>query len=214
MAGGVIDDEAMLLVRLREGDEASFAALVVSWTPAMIAVAERFVATREEAEDAVQDTWLAVIAGLDRFEHRSGLRTWVVSILIRQAQQTGRRERRSVPFSAAGRDERGPTVDAGRFRPADAPEWPNGWSSHLPRWEQMPENHQQAAELRAVVNAAITQLPRRQQQVIVARDVWDCGSKEVCSMLKVSANHQRVLLHRARAHVRTALETYFVGSRS
>lgn len=143
----MIDDEAVLLGRLREGDEASFTAVVISWTPAMIALAERFVATREEAEDAVQDTWLAVIAGLDRFEGRSGLRTWVVSILIRQAQHTGRRERRSIPFSAAGRDERRPTVDADRFCPASAPEWPNGWSSHLPRWDQMPENHQQAAEL-------------------------------------------------------------------
>ncbi|CAN5656261.1 sigma-70 family RNA polymerase sigma factor [soil metagenome] len=204
----------MLLRRLREGDEATFAAVVISWTPALIALAERFVASREEAEDAVQDTWLAVIAGLERFEGRSGLRTWVISILIRRAQHTGRRERRSIPFSSAWRDERGPTLDADRFRPAGAPEWPNGWSSHLPRWDQMPENHQQAAELRAVVDAAITELPRRQQQVIVARDVWDCGSEEVCSMLKVSANYQRVLLHRARAHVRASLETYFVGGSS
>lgn len=102
MAGGVIDDEAMLLGRLREGDEASFTAVVISWTPAMIALAERFVGSREEAEDAVQDTWLAVIGGLDRFEGRSGLRAWVVSILIRRAQDTGRRERRSIPISSAG----------------------------------------------------------------------------------------------------------------
>lgn len=212
MAGGGIDDEVVLLARLKQGDEASFTAVVISWTPAMIALAERFVATREEAEDAVQETWLAVIAGLDRFEGRSGLRTWVVSILIRQAQHTGRRERRSLPFSAAWRDERGPTVDDDRFRSASAAERPNVWSSHLPRWDQMPENNVQAAELRALVEAAITELPRLQQQVIVARDVWDCGSEEVCSMLKVNANYQRVLLHRARAHVRASLESYFVGS--
>lgn len=214
MAGGVIDDEPMLLGRLREGDEASFAAVVLSWTPSMISLAERFVATREEAEDAVQDTWLAVIAGLDRFEGRSGLRTWVVSILIRQAQHTGRRERRSIPFSSAGRDERSPTVDADRFRPAGSTERANGWADPLPRWDQVPENHQQAAELQALVDAAIKELPRRQQQVIIARDVWDCGSEEVCTMLKVSANYQRVLLHRARAHVRASLESYFVEGAS
>lgn len=202
----------MLLTRLRDGDEASFTAVVISWTPGLIALAERFVLTREEAEDAVQNTWLAVVAGLDRFEGRSGLRTWVVSILIRQAQHTGQRERRSIPFSSAWRDERGPTVDADRFRPPDSPEWPNGWSAPLPRWDLMPENHQQAAELRGVVDAAITELPRRQQQVIITRDLWGCGSEEVCTMLQLSANHQRVLLHRARAHVRASLETYLTQS--
>ncbi|MEP6814708.1 MAG: sigma-70 family RNA polymerase sigma factor [Marmoricola sp.] len=200
----------MLLTRLRDGDEASFAAIVVAWSPAMISLARRFVSSREAAEDAVQNTWLAVVAGIDRFEGRSGLRTWVLSILIRQAQQTGRREHRSIPFSSAWHDERQATVDAGRFRPPESPDHPRGWAAPLPRWDLLPDNQVQAAELRKVLAQAIGELPRRQQQVVVARDVWGCGSTEVCVMLHLSANYQRVLLHRARAHLRRALELYLV----
>lgn len=204
----------MFLTRLRERDEASFAAIVTAWSPAMLTLARRFVASREAAEDAVQNTWLAVVAGIDGFESRSGLRTWVLSILIRQAQQIGRREHRSIPFSSAWRDERGPTVDDSRFRPSESLESPGGWASPLPRWDLVPDNQLQAAELWDVLVKAIDELPRRQQQVVVARDVWGCGSTEVCAMLDLSANYQRVLLHHARAHLRTALESYRTGTGS
>lgn len=212
MSGGLVEDDLALLARLRSGDEASFAEVVTAWSPAMISLAKRFVPSREAAEDAVQNTWLAVVAGIDRFEGRSGLRTWVLSILIRQAQQIGRREHRSVPFSAAWREERTPSVDPDRFRSVDALEHPGGWASALPRWDLLPENQAQTAELRAVLETAISKLPRRQQHVVTARDVWGCESSEVCAMLHLSANYQRVLLHRARAHLRIALEAYLVGT--
>lgn len=185
--------------------------MVTAWTPAMMAMARRFVASREEAEDAVQNTWIAVIAGIDGFEGRSGLRTWVLSILVRKAQHSGRREHRSVPFSAAWHEERAPSVDPNRFAPSGA-ERPHAWSSNLPRWDSLPDNQIESVELRGIVEAAIEQLPRRQQQVVVARDVWGCDGDEVCSMLSLSANYQRVLLHRARSHVRAAVETYLTGA--
>ncbi|MEO7262902.1 MAG: sigma-70 family RNA polymerase sigma factor, partial [Jatrophihabitantaceae bacterium] len=201
MPGDVDHEDSAVLMLLRAGDEASFAALVTAWSPAMISMAQRFVPSREAAEDVVQDTWLAVVDGIDRFQGRSTLRTWVLSILIRQAQRTGRRERRTIPFSVAWRDEHGPSVAASRFRAANAAEYPRGWVSPLPRWDLLPDNHLQARELRRVLADAISDLPRRQQQVIMARDVWGCGSSEVCTMLGLSANYQRVLLHRARAHL-------------
>lgn len=210
--GKQIDDDPALIERLRAGDEKSFAAIVTTWSPAMIATARRFVDSREEAEDAVQNTWVAVIAGIDGFEGRSGLRTWVLSILVRQAQQVGRREHRSVPFSAAWHEERRPSVDPDRFLPSNAPDNPHGWSSPLPRWDLLPESRMEAAELRGIIDAVIEQLPRRQQQVVVARDVWGCDANEVCSMLSLSANYQRVLLHRARSHVRAAVEIYLTGA--
>lgn len=204
----VAANDPLLLSRLQAGNEASFAAIVIAWSPAMIAMAERFVTSREAAEDAVQNTWLAVVVGLDGFEGRSGLRTWVLSILIRQAQQLGRRERRAIPFSAAWHKERGPTLDPTRFRPADDSEFPGGWVSPLPRWDSVPERQLQSAELWEVLSNAINHLPRRQQQVIMARDVWGCGAGEVCAMLQLSGNYQRVLLHRARAQLRIAVERY------
>lgn len=208
MPGGLVEDERTLLQLLRAGDEASFTAMVTAWTPAMISLAERFVASREAAEDAVQNTWHAVVTGLDQFEGRSGLRTWVLSILIRQAQRVGKRERRSVPFSTGWREERAPTVDPSRFRSDDAPEYPGGWALPLPRWDLAPDNQLASAELWTILGTAISDLPRRQQQVVTARDVWGCDSREVCAMLQLSANYQRVLLHRARAHLRLAVESY------
>ncbi|MEP7021814.1 MAG: sigma-70 family RNA polymerase sigma factor [Pseudonocardiales bacterium] len=208
MSGDVVEDEGVLLARLRGGDEASFAKVVAAWSPAMLRLAQRFVGTREQAEDTVQSTWLAVVQGLDRFAGQSSLRTWVMSILIHQAQHTHRRERRSVPFCAAWQEERGASVDPRRFRADNAAEYPGGWASPLPRWDRLPENHVLAAELWDTLDRAISGLPRRQQQVVTARDVWGCNAKEVCAMLHVSANYQRVLLHRARSQLRLALESY------
>lgn len=208
MATGLDYDSAEVLPRLRAGDERMFTELVNAWSPALLHMARRFVPTDEAAEDAVQETWLAVVNGIDRFEGRSGLRTWVLSILIRQARRLGQREQRSIPFSTAWREERGPTVDPGRFRAPTEAEHPRGWALPPTRWDLLPETHAQSAQLRAVILAAIAELPLPQQRVIMARDVWGCDAKEVCGMLKVTANYQRVLLHRARAHLRTAVEDY------
>jgi RNA polymerase sigma-70 factor (ECF subfamily) len=202
-----IDDDATV-ARLVAGDEDVFAALVIAWTPAMLRLAEQFVPNVQAAEEVVQDTWMAVITGIDRFQGRSRLRTWVVSILVNVARQTGRRERRSIPFSAAWRDEHAPAVDPRRFRPHDAPEDAQGWLYPLPRWHLRPDDGAQNAELSRVLDAAIAALPRRQQQVLMARDVWGCDAAEACELLGLTANHQRVLLHRARAQVRNMVEAY------
>jgi RNA polymerase sigma-70 factor (ECF subfamily) len=200
------DDE--IVARLVASDEEAFAALVTAWTPAMLRLAEQFVPTVQAAEDAVQDTWIAVITGIGRFQGRSRLRTWVVSILVNIARKAGRRERRSIPFSTAWRDEHTPAVDPRRFRPHDAPAHAHGWVYPLPRWDLRPDDDAQNAELSAVLDAALAALPRRQQQVLMARDVWGCDTAEVCELLGLTANYQRVLLHRARAKVRNMVEAY------
>jgi RNA polymerase sigma-70 factor (ECF subfamily) len=202
-----IDDDDTV-ARLVAGDEDMFATLVTAWTPAMLRLAQQFVPNVQAAEDVVQDTWMAVIAGIDRFQGRSRLRTWVVSILVNVARRAGRRERRSIPFSAAWRDEHAPAVDPRRFRPHDAAQDARGWLYPLPRWHLRPDDEAQNAELSRVLDAAVATLPRRQQQVLMARDVWGCDAAEVCELLGLTANYQRVLLHRARAQVRSIMEAY------
>lgn len=197
-----------MLDALRAGDEDAFADLVVRWTPWMLKLAATFVPSREVAEDVVQECWLAVLAGLRNFEGRASLRTWVFAIVVRRSRQTGQRERRSVPFSAVWRDDHGPAVDPARFHPRDAPAHARGWVSSPRRWELDTDSTVQSAELRGVLEDAIAALPPRQRQVVVARDVWCCGSAEVCQLLGHSANCQGVLLHRARSKLRAALEVH------
>lgn len=205
-------DEADLVTRLRSGDEAAFTWMVTSWTPALIRTAARFVPTRETAEEVVQDTWLAVVDGIDGFSGRSALRTWVVSILIRKAQRVGGREHRSMPFSAAWRDERLPAVAPDRFHRTgkDA----GTWLFPVASWAVEPDVMAASTELQAVLDRTIATLPRLQQQVVTARDLWGCDSDEVCNLLRITANHQRVLLHRARSVLRSALDDYLDGARS
>lgn len=204
-------EERILVERLRTGDEPAFTEFVLRWTPAMVRLAETYVPSRQVAEDVVQDTWLAVLNGIDRFEGRSSLRTWVFHILVRRAQQTGKRERRAVPFTEVWRDEGRPSADPARFHPDRGAADARGWISPLPRWDLLPGDRLQAADLRAVIDSVITGLPRQQREVILARDVRDCDPGEVCELLAITANHQRVLLHRARAKLRAALERHLAG---
>jgi RNA polymerase sigma-70 factor (ECF subfamily) len=168
----------------------------------MLRIAVGHVRTRAAAEEVVQDAWLGVVSGIGRFEGRSSLRTWILSILTNRARTRGEREARSVPLSSL---EGEPAVDPGRFLGCDHPRYPGGWSSPPLPW---PEEHVLAAETLAQVRAAIRCLPARQQEVIVLRDVegWDPG--EVCEALGLSVANQRVLLHRARSKVRGELERY------
>src|SRR6478736_2875213 len=85
-----------LVGRLRSGDEATFAELVRAWSPAMLRLARNFVSTGQSAEDAVQDAWLGMLSGLDRFEGRASLRTWTFTILVNRAKTRGVREHRTV----------------------------------------------------------------------------------------------------------------------
>jgi RNA polymerase sigma-70 factor, ECF subfamily len=202
----VAGDESELLAALRAGDEAAFARLVNDWSRPMLMLARGFVSTEASAEEVVQDTWLAVIRGLDGFEGRSALRTWVYRILVNIAKTRGVREHRSIPWSSLGNDDSGSTVDPDRFRGPEDP-YPGGWRSFPPEWRSA-EDGVLDSEIRDHLRLALEQLPDRQRIVLTLRDVLGCSSEEVCGLLEVSAANQRVLLHRARAAARTVLAAY------
>jgi RNA polymerase sigma-70 factor, ECF subfamily len=207
------DAEADLVLRLRNGDEVAFAQIVDGWSPMLLRVARTYVSTDASAQEIVQETWLAVVRGLERFEGRSSLKTWVFRILTNLAKTRGVRESRSMPWSALSpADSSGPSVDPGRFRgPED--EWPNHWTPlGSPRpWEPSPEDATVAGETRREVARALAELPERQRTVVSLRDVHGLSSDEVCTVLTISAANQRVLLHRGRARLRVALEDYYHG---
>jgi RNA polymerase sigma-70 factor, ECF subfamily len=204
----LIDADAELLSRLRAGDEDAFMQLVDRYGALMLRIALSHVPTRAIAEDVVQEAWLGVVQGLDRFEGRSSLKTWILRILLNRARTRGERERRSVPFSSfESADE--PSVDPDRFLPPDHPLYPGGWSVPPRAW---PEDRLLAKETLAQVRASIAKLPPRQQEVIVLRDVEGWEPDEVSAALEISDGNQRVLLHRARSKVRGELEGYFEGA--
>jgi RNA polymerase sigma-70 factor (ECF subfamily) len=180
----------------------------------MLRLARAYVRSREEAEEVVQDTWLAVLGGLGRFEGRSTLTTWIFNILVNRARSRAKREARLVPFSAfqrsAGADgAEGPIPAADRLLRLD-PGLSSRW--HGRGWEPTgPEEGLLAAELHARIDAAISELPPRQQEVITLRDLDGWTSEEVCDALEISEANQRVLLHRARVKVRDALEEYLAS---
>jgi RNA polymerase sigma factor (sigma-70 family) len=209
---GALPLEATVLARLRAGDESMFARVLEAWADGMLRLARAHVSTDASAEDVVQDTWLAVIKGLDRFEGRSSLKTWVYRILVNTAKNRGARESRTISWDslAAALEDAGPTVDPSRFQGRDD-RLPGHWREPPPAWPSA-ESQVVAAEVRAHVEAALRELPYRQRAVITLRDVEGYGAEEVCSVLGISAGNQRVLLHRARAAVRARLAEYFAGA--
>jgi RNA polymerase sigma-70 factor (ECF subfamily) len=199
-------EEAELLERLRARDERAFAELVREWSPSMLRLARMYTPSRAVAEEVVQEAWLGVLQGIDRFEGRSSLKTWVFRILVNRAMTRGAREARSVPFAAlaaseVARDE--PAVDPDRFARDGA------WASPPRRWQDSPELALRSAETLGVVRAAIAELPPMQRLVVTMRDLEGFGSEETCNALEISETNQRVLLHRGRAKVRAALERHF-----
>jgi len=208
------DTDAGLLERLRAGDEAAFVELVDRYSTSMLRVARMYVPSQAVAEEVVQETWLGVLTGLERFEGRSSLKTWLFRILVNRARTRGERERRTVPFATlAGREAEGdePAVGPERFLPADHDRWPHHWASPPERWDESPERSLQSAETLRVVRDAIERLPPMQRLVISLRDLEGWDSEEVRNALDISETNQRVLLHRARSKVRTALEAYFTS---
>jgi RNA polymerase sigma-70 factor (ECF subfamily) len=202
--------EIDLLARLRAGDSAAFAEIVDSWSPVMLAVARRYVSDRHAAEDVVQDAWLGVLKGLRDFEGRSTLRSWTFSILINRAKTRAVRDARVLASSALDDSESArPSVDPARFRDARDP-YPGHWTSTgAPRrWEQ-PEGRTLTVELGRLLDQALDRLPERQRLVVQMRDVQGMTAEEACAALRLSPQNQRVLLHRARAALRTALEGYY-----
>ena len=209
--------DAALLAALRAGDEAAFAELVAAWSPSMLRIARSFVGTWQAAEDVVQDTWLGVVRGLADFEQRSTLRTWVLSILANRARTRATRDRRLVLWSDLAPPEAdGDTgrwvdgVDPARFRGPDDP-YPGHWTTagEPVAWREQPETSAISREALEVLDAALAALPPRQQTVVRLRDVHDLTSQEVCEALDISAENQRVLLHRGRSRLRAALELHY-----
>jgi RNA polymerase sigma-70 factor (ECF subfamily) len=197
-------DEDGVIAALQRGDDRVFSEIVDRWSSAMLRVAQGQLHNHAVAEEVVQEAWLTVLRTLDRFERRSALRTWVLGIVVNLARARGRTERRLVPFPE---DADGPTVDPARFLPADHPRWPHHWAVEPLPW-RTPEQDLLASESRAVIDAAIAGLPPVQRDVLVLRDVEGLSAADTCNVLGLSDTNQRVLLHRARARVRNALERY------
>ena len=200
--------EGEQVARLRAGDEAAFRTLVERHHGTMITVARGYVKTRAAAEEVAQEAWLAVLKGLDRFEGRSSLSTWILRIVMNKAMTRGGRESRSVPFSSlASRDEPEAAVDPHRFRRAGQPLTGN-WNSFPADWGSLPEEQLLGRETLELVKRRIEELPEAQRTVITMRDVAGCSAEEACDALEISAANQRVLLHRARSKVRAAIERH------
>jgi RNA polymerase sigma-70 factor (ECF subfamily) len=202
--------EEALLVRLRAGDRAAFAALVGRHAGSLLRVAQGLVRDRAVAEEVVQETWLGVLTGIDAFEGRSSLRTWLFQILVNKAQTRFVREGRTVPFSALAGPGDGdpPAVDPGRL------DEQGGWRESPGAWtEEDPERLAMGGETRAAIEAAIQDLPQAQRAVMTLRDIEGLQTEEICNLLSITVTNQRVLLHRARAKVRQALERRLGGAR-
>ncbi len=202
--------DVRLLEALRAGDEDAFAQVVERYYESMVRIAMLYVMDEAAAEEVVQETWIAVLKGVDRFEGRSALKTWIFTILSNRAKTRAERDgrRAAINFSEERDDE--PTVPAQRFRPGSDPQWPNQWwdESMPAKWENVPEARLLSKETLACIMQAIEGLPASQREVIRLRDVEGFSSTEVCNILSLTESNQRVLLHRARSRVRQALESY------
>jgi RNA polymerase sigma-70 factor, ECF subfamily len=202
-------DELWLLDGLRRGDEAAFLSLVTMHYAAMLRLAQVYVGTRAVAEEVIQETWLGVLQGLDRFEGRSSLKTWIFRILLNRARTRAQHEHRTIPFSAlaTATEPFEPAVDPDAFRPPED-QYPGGWLTPPTAWDTLPEERLLSQETRQYIEEAVTMLPAAQRAVITLRDIDGWSSSEVCDYLGISEANQRVLLHRARSRVRRALAGY------
>jgi RNA polymerase sigma-70 factor (ECF subfamily) len=197
--------DAEIVRALKDGDEAVFAELVDAWSPGLMRMAQMFIRDRAVAEEVVQETWLAVLRGIDRFEGRSTLKTWVYRILMNTARTRARREARSIPFSAAVRADE-PAVDPDRFL-GPGRRYAGAWMMGPGEWST-PEEELLQGETLEVIMQAIDALPDSQRAVITMRDIEGLPAEEVAESLGISDGNQRVLLHRARSKVRAAIERH------
>ena len=198
----VMEADGELLIRLRSGDERAFVSLVWRYQEQMLRLAAGFVPSRAVAEEVVQDTWLAVLRGLDAFEGRSSLKTWLFRILVNQARTTGTKEHRSVPVP-----DPEPAVDPARFEAS------GGWADPPEHWIEAAEGRLEAGKLADQLRVLMDELPARQREVVLLRDVEELTSDEVCSVLSISDGNQRVLLHRGRSRLRQLFEDEFRRAR-
>ena len=203
-------EERELIAGLRRRDEAAFSSLIARYHNSLLRVARMYVRTHDVAEEVVQDTWVGVLKGVDNFEGRCSLKTWLFQILLNRARTRGERESRSIPFSALAGLQEGaePSVSPDCFLGADHPEWPGHWSQPPQSWGDSPEKTLLSAEAHAHIQKAVDALPPSQREVITLRDINQWTSEEVCNALGISETNQRVLLHRARSAVRKTLDYY------
>ena len=187
--------DSELVHRLRSGDERAFTVLVERYHEPMLALAASFVPSRAVAEEVVQDTWLAALRGLGAFQGRSSLKTWLFRILVNRARSTGSKEQRSIPVA-----DPEPAVDPSRFGGDGA------WADPPEHWIEAAERRMEAGKLAGQVRVWIDELPARQREVVLLRDIEGMRSEEVCAVLALTEGNQRVLLHRGRSRLRQLLE--------
>lgn len=202
-----MDEDAQLIEGLRAGDEAAFAALLQKYGAGMLRVAQMFAPSRAVAEEVVQEAWVGVLKGIDRFEGRSSLKTWLFRIVSNIAKTRGVREARSVPFSALADDQSDAAVAQERFL-GDGERFPGHWAVPPSSWAGVPEARLLSAETMDVIRRELGRLPLTQRAVLELRDIEGLSAEEVCNALDLTETNGRVLLHRARAKVRAALEEY------
>ena len=204
-------DDERLLNSLRERDETAFTQLVEQYHASLVRLASIYVNDAAIGEELAQETWLAVLQGLHNFEGRSSLKTWIFTILTNKAKTRSQREKRIVSVTDLEESlQSQPTVDPKRFKDASAEKWLDHWAtdSKPVSWRGISEDVLISQETMKLITQAITELPENQRAVITLRDIHELSSAEVCNVLGVSETNQRVLLHRARARVRQALEDY------
>ena len=206
-----LTDDNAVVAALRRGDESVFTELVNAYSSSLLRLAQDFVRTRAVAEEVVQETWLAVLNGIDRFEGRSSFKTWLYRILVNKAKTRGVRESRTVPFSSLEPEGEERAVPEDRFRGTED-QWPGHWASPPRSLDTIPEDRLLSREARQRIAQALETLPDSQRIVVTLRDVVGWESDEVCDMLGLSEGNQRVLLHRGRAKLRAALEQYIEES--
>lgn len=203
-------DDHIFKRALEDRDERAFVELVTRYQGQLTRLALVYCGSLAVAEEVVQDAWLGVLRGLERFEGRSSFKTWLFRILVNRARTRAAREARTIPFSSLETDAASePSVSADRFLGADHPEWAGHWSVPPRAWGATPESELLSRETFELVHRAIAELTPPQREVITLRDVEGWESPEVCNVLGITETNQRVLLHRARAKVRAALERHF-----
>lgn len=208
-----MNGERALLARLRAGDEAAFAALIDLHHAALLRMARTYTSDPALAGELVQDTWIAFLESLERFEGRSSIKTWLFRILMNVARARLRKESHTVPLSTLTETKEA-AVEPGRFHGRWIPGYGGHWSDPPARWAERPEEQALAGEVRGAIQAAVAELPEQQRQVIVLRDIEGFPAEEVCNLLGLSDTNQRVLLHRARSKVRRALDVRLGGEGS
>ncbi|MEH1124100.1 RNA polymerase sigma factor [Micromonospora sp. CPCC 206061] len=191
---------------LRAGDEQAFRELVRAHQSVLLRLAMVYAPSRAVAEEIVQETWIAVLRGVDGFDGRASLRTWISRILVNIARRRAGQEAQTIPLSVLGGDDDEPTIDPDRFQ-SHGP-YAGHWVKFPDDWSRLPEDVLLASEIRHTATSVIEQLSPAQRTVIVLRDMEGWSSAEICQLLDITDVHQRVLLHRARAKVRHALEDY------